>query len=172
MPSERTIRLFLRANDSVAPRDNPRFVIWAEVDLEWDAYVAAFSETDPSSAHSLAASCRSRIGIKEKTHQVLSSMYSMQSPTELGVWNVSLVPKETKNMLVAATIERWIAQLTSELNYNELLIFLFMYRTYVSAVDLGHLPICQFHWALGETITSRSDMVRKIVLVRTFTAIR
>ncbi len=75
-------------------------------------------------------------------------------------------------MLVAATIERWIAQLTSELNYDELLIFFLTYRTYVSAVDLGHLLICRFHWALGETTSNRDEMVRKIVRVRTFTAIR
>ena len=75
-------------------------------------------------------------------------------------------------MLVAATIERWIVQLTSELNYDELLIFFLTYRTYISAVDLGHLLICRFHWALGETSTSRDEMVRKIVRVRTFTAIR
>ena len=173
-PSEPTIRLSLRAEDSVAPRDDPRFVIWAEVDTERDAYddVAASSVTDLSSAHSHAASRRSRIGNKEKTHQVLSSMYSMQPPTEFGVSNPSAVPKETKRMLVAATIERWIAQLTSELNYDELLIFFLTYRTYVSAVDLGHLLICRFHWALGETTTSRDEMVRKIVRVRTFTAIR
>ena len=72
-------------------------------------------------------------------------------------------------MLVAATIERWIAQLTSELNYSELLIFS---CTYVSAVDLGHLLICRFHWALGEAATSRDEIVRRIVRVRTFTAIR
>ena len=80
--------------------------------------------------------------------------------------------KETKKMLVAATIERWIAQLTSELNYDELLIFFLTYRTYVSAVDLGHLLICRFHWALGEPLNSRDENARRVVRVRTFTAIR
>jgi hypothetical protein len=47
-----------------------------------------------------------------------------------------------RKVLIAATIERWIAQLTSELNYDELLIFFLTYRTYVSAVDLCHLLIC------------------------------
>ena len=66
-------------------------------------------------------------------------------------------------MLVATTIEQWIAQLTSELNYNELLIFFLTYCTYVLAVDLRHVLICWFHWALGEAATSRHEMVRRIV---------
>ncbi|KAI0744636.1 hypothetical protein C8Q76DRAFT_637916 [Earliella scabrosa] len=162
--NETTIRLSLRAEDSVAPRDDPRFVIWAEVDAERDAYdEMAASSTDLSSAHSHAAS-RRRMG-KDR-----STMY-MQSPGESASSSTSGL-RETKRMLVAATIERWIAQLTSELNYDELLIFFLTYRTYISAVDLGHLLICRFHWALGETTSSRDEMVRKIVRVRTFTAIR
>lgn len=64
------------------------------------------------------------------------------------------------------------AQLTSELSYDELLVFFLTYRTYVSAVDLGHLRICRFHWALGETSTSRDKMARKIVRIQTFIALR
>ncbi|KAI0759046.1 hypothetical protein C8Q74DRAFT_1372915 [Fomes fomentarius] len=164
-PNETTIRLSLRAEESVAPRDDHRFVIWAEVDTERDAYDegAASSATDLSSAHSHTASRR-------RTGKDRSTMY-MQSPGESTSSSASGF-KETKKMLVAATIERWIAQLTSELNYDELLIFFLTYRTYVSAVDLGHLLICRFHWALGETTSNRDEMVRKIVRVRTFTAIR
>jgi GDP/GTP exchange factor required for growth at low temperature len=114
-----------------------------------------------------------------------------------------------RKVLIAATIERWIAQLTSELNYDELLIFFLTYRTYVSAVDLCHLLICRFHWALesssssppsasgsarssyrfssnsgtangsifGNNLTikdslNNDDMVKRIVRVRTFIAIR
>lgn len=114
-----------------------------------------------------------------------------------------------KKVLIAATIERWIAQLTSELNYDELLIFFLTYRTYVSAVDLCHLLICRFHWALesssssppsatgsarssrrfssnpetgggqtfGNTLavkgtSDNNDMIKRIVRVRTFIAIR
>ena len=163
-PQETTIRLSLRADDSVAPRDDPRFVIWAEVDAERDAYeeFGASSATDMSSAQSHSGASRRRMG----RASTLVSGESSSSASLLGG------QKETKKMLVAATIERWIAQLTSELNYDELLIFFLTYRTYVSAVDLGHLLICRFHWALGETATSRDEMVRKIVRVRTFTAIR
>ena len=169
-PGETTIRLSLRAEDSVAPRDDPRFVIWAEVATDADSYddLTTSSTTDLSSVGSQAAA-RRRAG-KERV-QTLQNIYAMQPP-DTSSRSASVVPRETKKMLVAATIERWIAQLTSELNYDELLIFFLTYRTYISAVDLGHLLICRFHWALGETSTSRDEMVRKIVRVRTFTAIR
>lgn len=78
----------------------------------------------------------------------------------------------THKVVVAATIERWIAQLTSELNYDELLNFFLTYRTYISAVDLCHLFICRFHWALAQHTSTHDEMVRRIVRVRTFVAIR
>lgn len=119
----------------------------------------------------------------------------------------SLNGEAPRKVLIAATIERWIAQLTSELNYDELLIFFLTYRTYVSAVDLCHLLICRFHWALESSSSSppsatgsarssyrlsnqemgggqgsgknlainnsnNDDMVKRIVRVRTFIAIR
>lgn len=168
-PGETTIRLSLRADDSVAPRDDPRFVIWAEVATDGDTYdELAASSTDLSSASHRAS--RRRAG--KECVQTLQNIYAMQPPTETPPPSTPAEPRETTRMLVAATIERWIAQLTSELNYDELLIFFLTYRTYISAVDLGHLLICRFHWALGETMTSRDEMVRKIVRVRTFTAIR
>ncbi|RDX47589.1 ras GEF [Lentinus brumalis] len=168
-PGETTIRLSLRAEDSVAPRDDPRFVIWAEVATGGDTYdELAASSTDLSSASQGAS--RRRAG-KERV-QTLQSIYATQPSLETPSLSTPAEPRETKRMLVAATIERWIAQLTSELNYDELLIFFLTYRTYISAVDLGHLLICRFHWALGEATTSRDEMVRRIVRVRTFTAIR
>ena len=112
----------------------------------------------------------------------------------------SLNGEAPRKVLIAATIERWIAQLTSELNYDELLIFFLTYRTYVSPVDLCHLLICRFHWALESSSSSppsaagsarssyrlliqetgngqdnnlsNDDMIKRIVRVRTFIAIR
>ena len=79
---------------------------------------------------------------------------------------------ERERVLVAATIERWLAQLTSALDYDELLIFFLTYRSYITALDLCHLLICRFHWALGRSADGGDDMVRRIVRVRTFVAIR
>ncbi|CAE6400077.1 unnamed protein product [Rhizoctonia solani] len=74
--------------------------------------------------------------------------------------------------IMAASIERWVAQLTSELNYDALLTFFLTYRTYVSANDLCHLLICRFHWALEPTSSAQDETVRRIVRVRTFIALR
>ena len=79
---------------------------------------------------------------------------------------------DRERMLVAATIERWLAQLTSALDYDELLVFFLTYRSYITALDLCHLLICRFHWALGRSADGGDDMVRRIVRVRTFVAIR
>ena len=73
---------------------------------------------------------------------------------------------------MAAMIERWIAQLTSQFDYDELMIFFVTYRTYIDALDLCHLLICRFHWALKEPITPHEVMVKQIVRVRTFIANR
>lgn len=89
----------------------------------------------------------------------------------------------TLRVMMAATIERWIAQLTSQLDYDELLIFFLTYRAYINALDLGHLLICRFHWALEEPVGNTTQgvvggdaaheiMVKQIVRVRTFVAIR
>lgn len=78
----------------------------------------------------------------------------------------------SERLLIAATIERWIAQLTSLLNYDELLVFFLTYRTYISSVDLCHLLICRFHWGLQSTGSVTDDKVRRIVRTRTFVAFR
>lgn len=173
--NETTVRLSLRADEGATPRDDPRFVIWGEVDTERDAYDdTPSSATDPSSHPNSAAPRRRR-----ERHHTIANMYTMQpfEPLQIPAPQRVQPPKESKRMLVAATIERWIAQLTSDLNYDELLIFFLTYRTYVSAVDLGHLLICRFHWALGESTNCRDDAEKvektaRIVRVRTFTAIR
>ena len=104
-PGEPAIRLSLCAEDGVAPRDDPRFVFWAEVDTERSAYddIAASSISDLSPAQLHAASRRSRIGSKDAS---VVEHHCVQPPTEIGVSNPLAVPKETRRMLVAATMER------------------------------------------------------------------
>jgi GDP/GTP exchange factor required for growth at low temperature len=140
---ETTIKMSLRTEDSAAPRNDPRFVLWGEMQIppDFDGDDVSSGMSSPSTTHSRRDVPRVRIGGDGGT---------------------------TAKVLIAATIERWIAQLTSELDYDELLNFFLTYRTYISAVDLCHLLICRFHWALS----GRDDMVRKIVRVRTFVAIR
>jgi hypothetical protein len=79
--------------------------------------------------------------------------------------------KDGKVML-AASIERWIAQLTAEMDFDELLVFFLTYRTYVSPLDLAHLLISRFHWALERGVSSQDDAIKKVVRLRTFVAMR
>lgn len=154
-PNQTTIRLSLKSEESAAPRDDPRFVIWGEVQTDgYGGISPSRSTTDMSSGNSVASRRKSTIDSPDAPHVRVPSGDS------------------SKRVLVAATIERWIAQLTSELNYDELLIFFLTYRTYISAYDLGNLLICRFHWALAQPKSTSDEMVRRIVRVRTFIAIR
>lgn len=155
------IKMSLDADDTAAPRDDPRFVIWGEIQSERDRDDLSISHgsfTDLSSSVHSSNISRTR-----------SSKGKSAKPPELPSLRVT---SGTRKVIVAATIERWIAQLTSDLNYDELLNFFLTYRTYISALDLCHLLICRFHWALGQHTSSHDEMVRRIVRVRTFVAIR
>jgi Gdp/GTP exchange factor required for growth at low temperatures len=157
------IKMSYQPDDTATPRDDPRFVLWGETKVleRDDLSVSQGSYTDLSSAHSSHASRRksSKTG---KADSVTGEPPALHVPAE----------ESSHRILAAATIERWIAQLTSDLNYDELLNFFLTYRTYISAVDLCHLLICRFHWALGKNNSAHDEMVRRIVRVRTFVAIR
>ncbi|KAF8836237.1 ras GEF [Paxillus ammoniavirescens] len=157
---ETTIKMSLRADDSAAPRDDPRFVLWGEMHAtpEVDMDDVSISQSSHTGACSPASSRRGKPSV-----DVPSLRISTHDPSS----NAS-----GRRVLLAATIERWIAQLTSDFNYDELLNFFLTYRTYISAVDLCHLLICRFHWSLSGHATKQDEMARKIVRVRTFVAIR
>jgi hypothetical protein len=148
---ETTIKMSLRAEDSAAPRNDPRFVLWGEIHVSSDL-----------DGDDVSVSQSSRGGMSSPSHSRRG-----RGPIDVPIVRIDGEGMTTK-VLIAATIERWIAQLTSDLDYDELLNFFLTYRTYISAVDLCHLLICRFHWALS----GKDDMVRKIVRVRTFVAIR
>ena len=158
------IKLSLAADRSGAPRDDPRFVIWGEVQPEHDTddyySISRDSLTDFSSSNSPSIVSRKRSikASKKKTPEAPSVRLLTES--------------ENQRVLLAATIERWIAQLTSTLNYDELLNFFLTYRNYVSAVDVCNFLICRFHWALQKPSSMQDEAVRRVVRVRTFVAIR
>lgn len=162
--SATVIKLSLSADQSATPRDDPRFVIWGDMIKEReteDHSTSKDSLTDMSSPTNVSSSSISR--------RRSSKVSKIRSPEPT---NSTLPEVPTQRVLIAATIERWIAQLTSDLNYDELLNFFLTYRTYVSAVDLCHLLICRFHWALQAPSSLQDGTVRRIVRVRTFVAIR
>jgi Gdp/GTP exchange factor required for growth at low temperatures len=155
------IRLSLAADQSGAPRDDPRFVIWGEVQPEHD--LDDYHSISRDSITDFSSSSLSRKG-SIKT----SKMKSPEAPSV----QLPLAESEDQRVLLAATIERWIAQLTSTLNYDELLNFFLTYRNYVSAIDVCNLLICRFHWALQKPSSMQDEAVRRVVRVRTFVAIR
>lgn len=157
LESEETtvIRMSLSADESAAPRNDPRFVIWGESQTERDYGDQSISRdsVNDSSVHS---SLRRR-------------------STKIKAPDPAVIPQlreGSQKVMLAATIERWIAQLTSDLNYEELLDFFLTYRSYVDSVDLCHLFISRFHWALQQHASPQDERVRRIVRVRTFVAIR
>lgn len=133
------IKMTLTAEDSAAPRNDPRFVIWGTVALE---------------------------------PQVDDGHASRRSSGDFVHLRITADGPERELVLVAGTIERWLAQLTSALDYDELLVFFLTYRSYIKAIDLCHLLMCRFHWALGRSASGGDEMIRRVVRVRTFVAIR
>ncbi|KAL0573822.1 Guanine nucleotide exchange factor lte1 [Marasmius crinis-equi] len=238
------IRLSLQDDESAAPRNDPRFVIWGEVNeiLDEDdaarsnsnvSQVGAVGSTSRASSISVgggseSAGGRSRGGslskrkakkeMKKKEKDARSR--SGSGTAGVGVDGIPVpggnhVPTpssatfsehteptptapthtinpteqedgtEKKKQILAATIERWLAQVTSEYNYDELLVFFLTYRTYISPLDLAHLFICRFHWAVsddpglvgngsngGAGSASGNVGIKRIVRLRTFVALR
>ena len=206
------IRMSLTTKEeSAAPRDDPRFVIWGWINdvapekkevedthtkekktRSWRGSLLSGSEGDKSLSDRESHSKKSRLSLgsrsrsrKEKGRAapavnefgVVEDVSHAQDPSEDDPARVPTTSEGKKKVLIAATIERWVAQLTSEIDYDELLVFFLTYRTYVSATDLCRVLIGRFYWALrggeeaGDTKVC-DDRVRRIVRVRTFVAIR
>ena len=163
--SEGVIKLSLSADKSGAPRDDPRFVIWGEVQSEHDTddyHPTSQDSLTNFSASNTSSSVSRRKSIKASKIKTPEAPSIRLPPTEF----------EDQRILLAATIERWIAQLTSTLDYDELLNFFLTYRNYVSAVDVCNFLICRFHWAFQKLPSKQDEAVRRVVRVRTFVAIR
>lgn len=79
--------------------------------------------------------------------------------------------KSTRS-LMAATVERWIAELTSKIEPELLTGFFLTYRSFVRPVDLCRLLITRFTWAMSPTSSPEDDAGRRIVRVRTFVVLR
>lgn len=173
-----TIKMSLSALDGAIPRDDPRFVIWGEMSVVEDSVELASTHESSSArsrrqSRSFSVSSR-KLSLKGKAQASPGTREA--SPARKSVDGGGSSSHEggddTRRVLMAATIERWIAQLTSQFDYDELLIFFLTYRTYIDAFDLCNLFICRFHWALEEPMTQQEVVVKQIVRVRTFVAIR
>ncbi|KAJ4480920.1 hypothetical protein J3R30DRAFT_3287494 [Lentinula aciculospora] len=194
LPETVPVKLSLSQDGSAAPKDDPRFVIWGKVSEN----NGTGSGDTLSVSHESSASTNSSIGIghggkgKSRALDLQSNHgHSVHGSSTVNV-NLGSDDGSEKRMLLAATIERWLAQLTSDLDYDELLNFFLTYRTYISALDLARLLMSRFCWALGSmrpeissftttptstipnisTDVNHDDVVRRIVRVRTFVAFK
>jgi hypothetical protein len=169
------IKMSLSSDNTAAPRDDPRFVIWGELMPEGrdrgpdEVSLSQGSHSHRDSSSSVSSSSMSKKRSTKSSGKGKAAAAAEPSPVlKLSTSEDGVAQK----ILVAATIERWIAQLTSDLNYDELLNLFLTYRTYISAVDLCHLLICRFHWALQQPMSTQDEMVRRVVRIKTFVAIR
>ncbi|GAA6007575.1 hypothetical protein JCM11491_004212 [Sporobolomyces phaffii] len=75
-------------------------------------------------------------------------------------------------ILMAATVERVVAELTSEISVELLSDFFLTYRHYLAPLDLLHLLVTRFDWAMLPATSSEDDALRRVVRVRTFVVVR
>lgn len=75
-------------------------------------------------------------------------------------------------VLMAATVEGLVAELTSKIEVELLSGFFLTYRSFVRPLDLLRLLITRFEWAMQETNSPEDEAGRRIVRVRTFVVLR
>lgn len=125
---------------------------------------ASFAST---SASSLGSSKRSSSHRKFDTTEQLTPPTSASSPSS--PWSSS---PPVQKVLLAATIDRWIADMTSRIENDLMTDFFLTYRAFLSPLSLCKLLITRFEWALQPGHTAEDIAGRRIVRVRTYVVIR
>ncbi|KAK4705281.1 hypothetical protein P7C70_g924, partial [Phenoliferia sp. Uapishka_3] len=175
---------------SAVPGDDPRFVLWGLKDPELlrPASVpgtpnfgrrgsivpvegAPVESPPPSSAGSPAPSSTSkRWSLKDRRSHPSDTTSSPATSVRDSIGSTSAdVPNR---VLMAATVERWVAELTSQISPELLTGFFLTYRTFVRPLDLFRLLSTRFDWAMATPTGPEDDAARRIVRVRTFVVIR
>ncbi|KAF9128445.1 hypothetical protein BGW39_005039 [Mortierella sp. 14UC] len=91
---------------------------------------------------------------------------SSPGPTHSSASNKSAANQESR-VIMAATVEKLVEKLTSDIDYTFLTDFFLIYRLFISPPALLRLLMARFHWALTEDTPQRM-----IVRVRTFVVLR
>ncbi|BGO95291.1 hypothetical protein NBRC10512_004841 [Rhodotorula toruloides] len=105
--------------------------------------------------------------------------------------NTPLPPSPSaQRVLMAASVERLVAELTSQISSDLLTDFFLTFRHFIAPVDLLHLLISRFDWAMKPStqpqgglsssssssslaaLAAEDDALRRVVRVRTFVVIR
>ncbi|GAA5960922.1 hypothetical protein JCM3765_007540 [Sporobolomyces pararoseus] len=184
-----------------APGDDPRFVIWGYKESSIPAPTSAptTSSRRPSIASPPLVTDPRRGSIAESDFHTSPSTSASGSPatTSSRRWSLSArgggngsgyaspatsvrdsvgsnggSSNSAQRILMAATVERLVAELTSQISVELLSDFFLTYRHYLSPLDLLHLLLTRFDWAMLPSTSSEDDALRRVVRVRTFVVLR
>lgn len=95
-----------------------------------------------------------------------STSPSLQMPKTLTTFSTPSL-NDNDHVIMAATVEKLVQKLTSEIDYTFLTDFFLIYRLFITPMDLLNLFILRFQWALVD-----DSPQRQIVRIRTFVTLR
>ncbi|GAA5931143.1 hypothetical protein JCM1841_002115 [Sporobolomyces salmonicolor] len=97
---------------------------------------------------------------------------SVRDSVGSGSGGAPVAPALPQRILMAATVERLVAELTSQISVELLSDFFLTYRHYLAPLDLLHLLLTRFSWAMSPASSPEDDALRRVVRVRTFVVLR
>jgi GDP/GTP exchange factor required for growth at low temperature len=175
-----------RITVSTSATEDPRFAIWGLKDgptrpaaAGGDRYGSIAQEMEVGSPVSTTMSDRGSPATMGSTRWSLrrsvASNGDNSSPASSvrgSVGSNGGYTNRQQRVLMAATVERWVVELTSKIEADLLSGFFLTYRSFVRPLDLLRLLITRFQWAMAATATAEDGAARRIVRVRTFVVIR
>ena len=156
--------------------DDPRFVIWGLKQVpgrrKSQQSIGTLATPELAQSSSLDNAC-------DVSGQFVGSNRWSSSKRRSIRTNVSPVTTTTpsptpaiERVLMAATTERWIAEMTSKIESDLMTDFFLTYRSFLSPLSLCKLLITRFEWALLGGEAPEDTAGRRIVRVRTYVVIR
>ncbi|KAG0365064.1 Guanine nucleotide exchange factor lte1, partial [Mortierella sp. AD032] len=108
--------------------------------------------------------------VKQEGNSTGSNLRPPKTPTTTmpATTTTTATEQQQKNrVIMAATVEKLVEKLTSEIDYTFLTDFFLIYRLFITPMALLKLIIVRFHWALVD-----DSPQRQIVRIRTFVTLR
>jgi GDP/GTP exchange factor required for growth at low temperature len=176
--------------------DDPRFVIWGMKGAKASSEVPLRSTDAPPRRASPASSATDspKRSHDRRRSSVRSDERSWPASSLRNSTNSTTARNTRERVLMAATAERLVAELTSNISPDLLAAFFITYRNFMEPIDLLHLLLARFEWAMpppehwpttatGLTASTSSlsslsaaaaedEALRRIVRVRTFVVLR
>lgn len=167
-----------RITVSAAPNDDPRFVMWGEQKPDASVTTAADGPPEtgiPSASHSSSPPSSNSTHPKRWSRKASVSSHDLstsKSQQQGGATSRCPTAAPAQKVLMAATVERWVAELTSKIDPELLADFFLTYRFFLTPLSLCQLLITRFDWALAVSDSPEDEAARRIVRVRSFVVIR